>query len=85
MEPSESNPFARAVANRSKPEVPAKSRMRFVLGVALSLVLSACFTIALFLLGALVVRGVRRGDVIALVAAVAVVAMTVAMARGRRR
>ena len=58
---------------------------RLALGIALSLLLAGCLTIAIFLLGALVVRGARKGDLFALSAAVAVIAMTVAMARGRRK
>ncbi len=82
MEPSESNRFARAV--RGAPSTPP-SRLRFVLAIALTLVLAACLTIALFLLGALFVRGARRGDWRALGAGAAVVALTVVMARGRAR
>jgi hypothetical protein len=84
MDPSESNPFARAVGDR-RPPSPAGQRARFALGLALSLLLAALLTIGLFLLGALVVRGVRRGDYRAAGAAAAVVAMTVLMALGRRR
>ncbi len=71
MIPSESNPFARAVADKTPPSRFSK-RARFVLGVTLSLVLAACFTIAIVLLFGLIVRGARRGDFVALGAAIAV-------------
>ena len=80
--PSESNAFARRL-RRGKP--PANAKLRFVLGLVLSLVLAACLTIALVLFGGLVVRGVRHGDYRALGAAIAVLAMTVVMAKGRRK
>ena len=84
LEPSESNAFAKAVAGK-EPVRPSVQRARFALGIALSLVLAACLTLALFLIGGLVVRGVRRGDYLALGAALAVLALTVVMARGRRK
>ena len=84
MDPSESNPFARAIVDQ-KPPSRLGRKLRFALGLGLSLLLASCLTVALFLLGALLVRGARCGDVLALCAAVAVIAMTVVMARGRRR
>jgi cytochrome bd-type quinol oxidase subunit 2 len=79
--PSESNAFARSLR---KGKV-ANERLRFVLGVTLSLLLASLLTLALALLCMLLVRAVRHHDWWALCAAVAVVAMTVAMARGRRK
>ena len=84
IEPSESNAFARAVQGAPSAS-PMKTRARFVLAIVVTLALAAMVTAAFFLLGALVVRGVRHGDYRALGAAVAVIALTVAMARGRRR
>jgi hypothetical protein len=81
MEPSESNAFARAVGKGGPPSATGR-KLRFAIGIALSLVLAGCLTIALFLLGALVVRGVVRGDYRAAGAAVAVIALTYVMARG---
>ena len=81
MDEDESNAFARALA-RGKTVSP---KLRFAAGVALTLLLSGCVTVAVFLLGGLVVRGVRHGDYLALAAAVAVIAMTVVMARGRAK
>ncbi len=83
MEPSEGNPFARAITPPSPPSVAGR-RARFALGLALSLLLAGALTIALFLIGALVVRGVRRGDLRAAGAAAAVVVMSALMARRRR-
>jgi hypothetical protein len=85
IDPSESNPFARAVGGGKPPVDPGKRRLRFALGLVLSLVLAACLTLALFLLGALVVRAARHGDYRAAAAALAVVVLTIIMARGRRR
>jgi hypothetical protein len=79
--PNESNAFARKLRGDGPPSHP---RLRFALGLMLSLVLAACFTLALLLFVALVVRGVRHGDYRALGAAIAVAIMTVIMARGRR-
>ena len=79
MDEDESNAFARALAKGK----PSSTRLRYALGIALTLLLAGCVTVAVFLLGALVVRGVRHGDYLALAAAVAVIAMTVVMARGR--
>lgn len=84
MEPSESNPFARAFRDPGPPGRIGRGA-RFALGLSLSLLLAASLTLALFLLGSLLVRGAGRGDLISLFAAIAVVAMTVVMARGRRR
>jgi hypothetical protein len=84
VEPDESNAFARAL-KAPKPLTPLGRRLRLVFGVTLSLVLAACLTLAFVFLGGLLVGGVRRGDYRALGAAVAVIAMTVVMARGRRR
>ena len=80
----EGNPFSRAVAAK-RPPSRLSARARFALGLTLTLVLAACLTLALFLLGALIVRGIRAGDYRAAGAAAAVIAMTVVMARGRRR
>ena len=79
--PDESNAFARAVSGGKQ----GSKKLRFVLGVTLTLLLSGCVTVAVFLLGALVVRGVRRADYAAIAAAVAVIGMTVVMARGRAK
>jgi hypothetical protein len=84
VEPSQSNPFARAV-RETRPPGPAARRVRVALGLVLTLLLVVCGVLAVVLLGALVVRGLRHRDWIALLAAVAVIAMTLAMARRRRR
>ena len=81
MDEDESNAFARALA-RGKTK---STKLRFAAGVILTLLLSGFVTVAVFLLGALLVRGVRHGDYGALAAAVAVIAMTVVMARGRAK
>lgn len=81
MDEDESNAFARALARGKSPS----TRLRFMLGITLTLVLAGCVTVAVFLLGALVVRGVRHGDYLAFAAALAVTAMTVVMARGRAK
>jgi hypothetical protein len=84
IEPSESNPFARAV--RGTPSASRwKLSARLLLAIAITLLLAAMVTIALFLIGALIVRGVRHGDYRALGAALAVIAMSTVMARSRRR
>ena len=85
IEPSESNPFARATGARLVRAGRLRRSARLALGLTLTLVLAACFTLALLLLGALVVRGARRDDWVALAAALAVVALTVIMARGLGR
>jgi hypothetical protein len=77
--PSPSNPFARALA---KPQVSVP-RLRFAAGVALTLLLSACFTLALFFLGALIVRGVLHRDYRSLAAFLAAIALIAIMARRR--
>jgi hypothetical protein len=77
--PSPSNPFARALA---KPQVSVP-RLRFAAGVALTLLLSGCFTLALFFLGALIVRGVLHHDYRALGAFIAAIALIAVMARRR--
>jgi hypothetical protein len=83
IEPSESNAFARAV--RGAPSSSrAKTSARLAVAIAITLALAAIVTVALFLLGALVIRGLRRGDYRAAGAALAVIAMSVVMARGRR-
>ena len=84
IEPSESNAFARAVQGPPSAS-PVKARARLVLALVVTLALAAMVTTAFFLLGALVVRGIRHGDYRALGAAVAVIAMSAVMARGRRR
>ena len=85
MDDDESNAFARALAKGKAPSTKLRMRLRFGLGVALTLLLAGSMTVAIFLLGALVVRGVRHGDYWALIAAIAVIAMTVVMARGRAK
>jgi hypothetical protein len=79
--PSPSNPFARALER--KPGV-SSPRLRFAAGVALTLFLSACFTLSLFFLGALIVRGAMHRDYRALAAFVGAVALITIMARRRR-
>ena len=79
--PSPSNPFARALGGKPPVSVP---RLRFAAGVALTLLLAGCFTLALFFLGALIVRGVLHRDYRALAAFVASIALIAVMARRRR-
>ena len=85
MEPSESNAFARTLSS-SRPPSRFGRRARMAFGVTLSLLLAGLVTLTFFLVGALVLRGLRHGDLRAGGAALAVLAITGLMARrGRSR